>query len=420
LEARLSIMKVYSRGCEKLFPGSFQFATDDEFNYFLSHQLNSRLATKLNDRMEKLKNQDSRNGRVTSKWSSDEIVRMCREIDDKETRNKQLINEQNREAGLISEDVLTTSSYHLASLPRALQVVMGTLNNATHMIDQERQLNNALTNVVGDANEFENEKKRTEPTTAQKLTTDNSTIVEEVMKEMSKKTECFQKLIDEQTAKIKAIEVERAKKNSEKRNENREREARPNGSRFGYRGRNQASYHSYHQQAPQPYQPYQVTQQVPNVQALPMPPAMNTPAAMVQQPMINYAQQVAIPNSIQANAANAMNDAFNLLNRTPTSSMNFMTNPQGQSDGACFNCGKSGHKARDCRENVKCVNCNETGHVVYRCPSPPKRPCRHCGKGDHFDFQCPWRNDARNTITSIPISTTQKRVNFLQPGAQQK
>jgi hypothetical protein len=367
--------------------------------------------------MEKLKNQDSRNGRVASKWSSDEIVRMCREIDDTETRNKQLINEQNREAGLITDDVLTTSSYHLASLPRALQVVMGTLNNATHMIDQEKQINNALNNVVGDASEFENEKKRTEPATAQKLVTDNSTIVEEVLKEMNKKTECFQKLIDDQTAKIKAIEEERAKKNSEKRNENREREARPNANRFGYRGRNQASYNNYHQQAPQPYQPYQVTPHVPNVQTLPMVPAMSAPAAMVQQPMINYAQQVAIPNSIQANAANAMNDAFNLLNRTPASNTNFMTNPQGQNDRGCYNCGKTGHQARECRDNKKCVNCNEAGHLVYGCPLPPSRPCKNCGQGNHFDFQCPSRNDARNNINA---SAAQKRVNFLQPGTQQK
>jgi len=427
LEARLSIMKVYSRGCEKLFPGKFQFASDDEFNYFLSHQLNTRLATKLNDRMEKMQHWDTRNGRDATVWTPDEIVRLCREIDDKDNRNKQLINEQNREAGMKVDEFLITSSYHVASLPRALQIVMGTLNNTTRCIDQEILVNHAITNIVPDP--AASDPKKAELQTVQKLVETSSSIAEETMRDMQKKTEAFQKLIEEQTAKINKIEAEHLKKINDLKsaaNNPQQRGGRGYNRNYQNRGYYQNATITT-QNAPQEISQQQQVTYVPRyVPQFVTPQANNTmpqPSAQVAQPMINYAQQVPIPNAIN-NSANAVNETLNLIHRTNAVNQNFMAAVPNRPPSVCYNCDKPGHRARECTEIRRCANCHGKNHLVYNCTLPPQRPCRHCGKGDHFDFQCPQANDARNLINNQQIINGQqatqqpRRVAFAQPGTQ--
>jgi hypothetical protein len=281
LEARLSILKVYSRGCERLFPGSFQFASDNEFNYFLTHQLNNKLTMKLNDKIEKLKYQDRRNGVVvTNEWSTDEIVRLCRAIDEKEIRNKELIREQNRKAGLLTGDVVTTSSYHLASLPRALLIVIG---------------------ISASAKESEEQTNKEDTIAERKLTLENQMIENGVLGEMNKRMERLQEIIEFQGAKLKAM-----------------------------------------------------------------------------------GEEEKMTNLMVDEVVEAGDEDQNHVPIVRTK--------------RCYNCGILGHLAKDCTMLMRCVNCNDVSHLVYQCPKPPNRPCKYCGRNEHFDFQCPQNTDANRSL----------------------
>src|SRR2546429_2685828 len=67
-----------------------------------------------------------------------------------------------------------------------------------------------------------------------------------------------------------------------------------------------------------------------------------------------------------------------------------------------YNCGKEGHKARECQKNrnydnngrkkLKCFNCQKEGHIARDCKSPPNNSntptCRYCKRIGHVINDC--------------------------------
>ena len=65
---------------------------------------------------------------------------------------------------------------------------------------------------------------------------------------------------------------------------------------------------------------------------------------------------------------------------------------------ACSNCGKSGHKSKQCKakkslRNVQCHNCQEYGHKAIDCPEDEifKGTCHECQQTGHRRSECPER-----------------------------
>ena len=65
---------------------------------------------------------------------------------------------------------------------------------------------------------------------------------------------------------------------------------------------------------------------------------------------------------------------------------------------ACSNCGKSGHKSKQCKakkslRNVQCHNCQEYGHQAIDCPEDEifKGTCYECHQTGHRRSECPER-----------------------------
>ncbi|KAK9108692.1 hypothetical protein Sjap_016768 [Stephania japonica] len=63
----------------------------------------------------------------------------------------------------------------------------------------------------------------------------------------------------------------------------------------------------------------------------------------------------------------------------------------GGGGGGCFNCGGSGHLARDCKtvSGGSCYNCGEQGHFARDCYKGESGGCYTCGEQGHLARDCP-------------------------------
>jgi len=65
----------------------------------------------------------------------------------------------------------------------------------------------------------------------------------------------------------------------------------------------------------------------------------------------------------------------------------------------CYNCGRSGHIAKDCMEEPqsdKCYNCGKPGHLARECTETEGDICYKCGRPGHFARDCKFEGGGGN------------------------
>lgn len=67
--------------------------------------------------------------------------------------------------------------------------------------------------------------------------------------------------------------------------------------------------------------------------------------------------------------------------------------PGGYSVAACYNCHRSGHISRDCKEPKKereqlCYTCGKAGHMARDCDHANEQKCYSCGGFGHIQKLC--------------------------------